>query len=93
MPTNTIYVGRPTKWGNPFAVGRHGTIKRCYELYYQLALGYLCVSVDADTIELQKNTMEAMKDAPLELGGYNLSCWCRPDQSCHADVLLEIANS
>jgi hypothetical protein len=27
------------------------------------------------------------------LAGKNLACWCRPDQPCHADVLLEIANS
>lgn len=28
--------------------------------------------------------------APLR--GKNLACWCRLDQPCHADVLLEIAN-
>jgi hypothetical protein len=28
-----------------------------------------------------------------ELAGKNLACWCRPDQPCHADVLLEIANT
>jgi len=27
-----------------------------------------------------------------ELRGKNLACWCRLDQPCHADVLLEIAN-
>lgn len=28
----------------------------------------------------------------LELEGKNLACYCRLDQACHADVLLEIAN-
>jgi hypothetical protein len=28
-----------------------------------------------------------------ELKGYNLACWCRPGSPCHADVLLELANS
>lgn len=28
-----------------------------------------------------------------ELRGKNLACWCRLDQPCHADVLLELANS
>lgn len=28
-----------------------------------------------------------------ELAGKNLACWCRPDQPCHADVLLELANA
>lgn len=27
-----------------------------------------------------------------ELRGKNLACWCRLDQPCHADVLLELAN-
>lgn len=27
-----------------------------------------------------------------ELRGKNLACWCRHDQPCHADVLLELAN-
>lgn len=26
------------------------------------------------------------------LRGKDLACWCRLDQPCHADVLLELAN-
>lgn len=26
------------------------------------------------------------------LAGKNLACWCKPSESCHADVLLELAN-
>lgn len=33
--------------------------------------------------------MEILK----ELRGKNLACWCALDQPCHADVLLEIANT
>jgi len=29
---------------------------------------------------------------PRELAGKNLACWCKPDQECHADVLLKAAN-
>lgn len=25
IPPNSVYVGRPTKWGNPFVIGRDGT--------------------------------------------------------------------
>jgi hypothetical protein len=32
MPANTIYVGRPTKWGNPYPVSQYG-LKRSLELY------------------------------------------------------------
>ena len=28
----------------------------------------------------------------IYLRGKNLACWCPPDQPCHADVLLELAN-
>ncbi|HLB22190.1 MAG TPA: DUF4326 domain-containing protein, partial [Solirubrobacteraceae bacterium] len=28
-----IYIGRPSKWGNPFVVGRHGTRDECIALY------------------------------------------------------------
>jgi hypothetical protein len=27
-----------------------------------------------------------------DLAGKNLACWCREDEPCHADVLLEFAN-
>ena len=29
------YVGRPTKWGNPFVIGRHGNRTEVIELYEQ----------------------------------------------------------
>lgn len=28
-----------------------------------------------------------------QLRGHNLACWCALDQPCHADVLLELANT
>jgi len=27
-----------------------------------------------------------------ELRGMNFACWCRPDQPCHANVLLRLTN-
>lgn len=33
MPPNTVYVGRPTKWGNPYKVGRDGTAALVAEKY------------------------------------------------------------
>ena len=34
-----------------------------------------------------------MGEAAVLLKGKNLACWCPLDQPCHADVLLELANS
>lgn len=28
-----VYIGRPSKWGNPFVVGRDGAREECIELY------------------------------------------------------------
>jgi hypothetical protein len=35
MPRNTVYVGRPTKWANPFTIedyGRLGAVNRYYKM-------------------------------------------------------------
>lgn len=36
---------------------------------------------------------EQWKKKLVALRGKNLACWCRLDQPCHADVLLELANA
>ncbi len=33
MPTNTVFVGRPSRHGNPFKIGVHGTREECIEKY------------------------------------------------------------
>ena len=82
LPRNTIYVGRPSKWGNPFKVGdplfysdRGMTAYDCRNKYREwLWFGYEALDVN-------------------ELRGKNLACWCKlSERFCHADVLLEIAN-
>jgi hypothetical protein len=87
MPPNTVYVGRPTKWGNPFKIGSYwkdaidgsGIIKSRAE------------AVDAfrDFVRLNPLWLKEVKDT---LKGKNLACWCPLDRPCHADVLLELAN-
>lgn len=34
-----------------------------------------------------------LDDVRRELAGRDLACWCKPGDPCHADVLLEIANT
>ncbi len=43
----------------------------------------------ADDHELFYFTEERIR---AYLRGKNLACWCKLDQPCHADVLLELAN-
>ncbi len=91
MPADAVYVGRPTRWGNPFVIGRDGTAERCVALYKDLMGGRLCTGCDVTVAEQQQVLAHAM--ANLErLRGKNLVCWCRGDHPCHADVLLERAN-
>jgi hypothetical protein len=32
-PPNSVYVGRPSKWGNPFIIGKHGNREEVVEKY------------------------------------------------------------
>ncbi len=29
-----VYIGRPSKWGNPYSIGRHGTRQEVVNKYY-----------------------------------------------------------
>lgn len=75
MPDNAIYVGRPTKWGNPYSVGYDGDTRKDVVILYREHLKY---------------DPELVKAAKRELVGKDLACWCSLDQACHADVLLEL---
>ena len=86
MPENTLYVGRPTRWGNPYKAGERGPYLVGYEMTAE------------DAVELFEDRMKSLKRsghleeliAPLR--GKDLACWCPLDHPCHADVLLELAN-
>jgi hypothetical protein len=59
-----IYIGRPTKWGNPYSIGRDGdrlTVITKYRTW------------------LYKQP-ELMAEVKTELKGKILGCWCAPLQ-------------
>ena len=38
-PDDAVYIGRPSKWGNPYVIGEHGTRERvieCYRFFVEL---------------------------------------------------------
>ncbi len=79
MPPNTIYVGRPGKWGDPFDWSIYGKANAAQ--MFREHIGH-------------PNSPLKFEPADIEsLRGKNLSCWCGLDEPCHADVLLEIANA
>ena len=75
-PEDAVYIGRPSKWGNPFRFPgvicpTRGDAIEGYRLHVTLGAG---------------------KSLPFgELRGKDLVCWCAP-LPCHGDVLLELAN-
>lgn len=94
MPENTVSVARPSYWGNPWRVGRDGDAIYCVSQYRNLLTGK---PVDTWPIS-NKHRIKAMyfcddSWARLTLAGKNLACYCPLDQPCHADVLLELANT
>lgn len=114
-----VYVGRGSKWGNPFRVVKynHGgwavkcsgeeneidiLIKNCkpfYETKRQAVEAaiycydcWLLPYKHGDDMSAFYHAMANVDNAILSLKGKNLSCWCKLDEPCHADLLLELAN-
>lgn len=91
MPAGAVYVGRPSKWGNPFHVidvldyycgNEREAREDCVRSYREALLRDDRFYID----------LHSAVDAKRQLRGKDLACWCPLDQPCHADVLLEIAN-
>jgi hypothetical protein len=78
MPPNTVYVGRPTKWGNPYRWQDHAHHPNPLQVVLALYRHYLA------------EHPELVETARHELAGKNLACWCDVAAPCHADVLLEV---
>lgn len=76
MPPKTVYVGRPTKWGNPYIPDSADEAQEAVDSYR----AHLVMMVRRGELDL------------AELRGKDLACWCPLDRPCHADVLLELAN-
>jgi hypothetical protein len=62
-PSDAVYVGRPTKFGNPFVVGVHGKQGECVGMY-------------EDWVRNKHELVAAIK---AELKGKDLLCWCAPE--------------
>lgn len=61
-PEGTVYVGRPSSWGNPFSIGVWATREEVIEKY---------------RLYLDEHP-ELIQQAKDELVGKDLSCWCAP---------------
>lgn len=71
-----VFIGRPSKWGNPYVVGVHGVRGQCVELYREYLLN---------------GAGRHLLDDLHQLKGKKLGCFCKP-RKCHGDILAELAN-
>lgn len=92
-----VYVGRPSKWGNPFTHKPEGT-----------TLAEHTVASREESITkfeewlLFSPEAEDLRNSIHELEGKDLICWCAPRRGlkmhdsvgtqCHAQVLMRLAN-
>lgn len=92
MPPNTVVVSRPSKWGNPFIVGKHGTAEECVRLFTLMCGGLICLTGGPEP-EVQQAYIAMAKRDIHELRGKNVGCWCREGKPCHGDPLMRIART
>jgi len=91
------YVGRPTKWGNPFRVedlGAKEAVKRYKECILNNAMCYYFF--DEIEASIQFDRFKWMAENLEQLRGLDLACFCslvnkkEEYTPCHADILLEL---
>lgn len=103
MPLNTVYVGRGTRFGNPFRLDADGFIENYTRWGQWENWSYSNNFSIKDVVELYEQWVDGQlrnNRLPLpprwsdisNLKGKNLSCFCPLSEPCHADVLLRLAN-
>lgn len=106
MPNNTVSVTRPGKWGNPFKIGGRykwgGLVKTGIDgamLFMEAFVEdprFTTITTAEQAIDWYRKYIERRglhEEVKKELRGKNLACFCKIGEPCHADVLLEIANT
>ena len=77
-----MYVGRPSKWGNIYSHLPNSSAVYKVATREEAVEKFRTLLLDSPTL---------VERAKAELKGKDLVCWCAP-LSCHADILLEVAN-
>jgi len=77
-----VYIGRPSKWGNPFTHLNDTT-----RAQFKVATREEAIEKYEEWIRQQPQLLADLH----ELDGKVLGCWCKP-QACHGDVLVKLIN-
>lgn len=62
IPSDAVYIGRPSEWGNPFVVGVHGERGECVKMFEEY---------------ISKNQLLQQR-VKEQLRGKDLVCFCAP---------------
>lgn len=99
MPLNTVYVGRGSKYGNPYKVlNWHSGYRVKNEFNGSLSKAIYSTEEEATARAChlyefylrRKYQGAALYEFIAPLKGKDLACWCALDKQCHADVLLRM---
>jgi len=83
MPEGAVYVGRPTRWGNPFRIDAAASPRFTPEEATSLYRAWL-VERDFRARVRGEDWLRPLRGATA------LVCWCPPEQPCHADALVAL---
>ena len=81
LPSNTVNIARPGRYGNPHTMREDSPEKR-----HRVVTAYR----EDPLVGRLPYTEDDLKHEP---GGVNVACHCSEDEECHGDVVLEVANS
>ncbi|MFC5802763.1 DUF4326 domain-containing protein [Streptomyces formicae] len=97
------YVGRGSRWGNPFTVAdcleagfadsKNEAREVVADQFQRWMNGELDGGPGPEGTSWSRDRRDWIRDNAAELRGRDLMCWCPLDGPCHADVLLKLANS
>ena len=96
MPLNTRKVDRSTLFGNPFDASKYDATE-AVRLHRAWLTGEMTeVQINSRYPPVVARHLIARRHSVLnsltQLRGMSLACWCAPSKTCHADLLLELAN-
>jgi len=89
MPEGAVYVGRGSKWGNPYPIG--SMYKTGGDAWVVLNAEWSVLLYREHLNARPYGRVPLSAGVTAELAGKDLACWCPLDKPCHADVLLELA--
>lgn len=92
VPDGATYVGRaaPRLKGSPFNNPHTASPKGCGRCRGLVHTRDEAISMFRRHLDEHPDLVE---DARRILSGFDLACWCGPDEACHADVLIELIYS